>query len=257
LEIPRAFFRERIRQVICAMKASLDPKTFSVVHLRGSDLSRPKVWDEIVAEIVKSGPWDLLVFDPVYKILGSRDENSATDVTQIVMSLERAAELTGAAVLYSHHYAKGSAALKESTDRMSGSGVWMRDPDTYLAMTRHEVEDCFVIEPTLRNLPAVKPFVMRWRHPLFERAPELDPEQLRQPKRTGTVRFKPEQIVEALGCKALKTAELEKLVTGETGMSRSKFFDLLHDAERRKLIFKDGQTNTWERPSTNNGRNQN
>ena len=84
---------------------------------------------------------NLLVLDPIYKTLGSRDENNASDVTEILISLERAAELTGAAVLFSHHYAKGSAALKESTDRMSGSGVWMRDPDSYLAMTRHEEED--------------------------------------------------------------------------------------------------------------------
>ena len=160
LEIPRAFFRTRIREVIVAMDIALDRTTFSVMHLRGSDLSDAKVWADVVDDIVRRGPWDLLVFDPIYKILGSRDENRATDVTQIVMSLERAAELTGAAVLYSHHFAlKGSAAAKESTDRMSGSGVWMRDPDTYLAMTRHEEEDCFTIEPTLRNLPPIPPFV--------------------------------------------------------------------------------------------------
>lgn len=87
------------------------------------------------------------MLDPIYKMLGSRDENNASDVTEILMSLERAAELTGAAVLFSRHYAKGSATLKESTDRMSGSGVWIRDPDSYLAMTRHE-------ENALMNLKA-------------------------------------------------------------------------------------------------------
>jgi regulatory protein RepA len=141
LEIPRPFFRERLAEVVSARKLKLDPNTLLVQHLRGFDLSRREVWERLMRDIVRRGPWDLLVLDPIYKTLGSRDENNASDVTEILISLERAAELTGAAVLFSHHYAKGSAALKESTDRMSGSGVWMRDPDSYLAMTRHEEED--------------------------------------------------------------------------------------------------------------------
>src|SRR6516225_8128397 len=155
-------------------------------------------------------------------MLGSRDENNASDVTEILMSLERAAELTGAAVLFSHHYAKGSATLKESTDRMSGSGVWMRDPDSYLAMTRHEEEDCFIIEPTLRNLAPIKPFVMRWTHPVFKRAPDLDPEELRQPRKPGpATKFDVCQIVSALNGDSLSTPQLKKRVVEETGMSRS------------------------------------
>jgi AAA domain/DnaB-like helicase N terminal domain len=248
LEIPRPFFAQRVRDVVEAMGVGLDPATFSVVHLRGAELSKPESWERLLTEITRRGPWDLLIFDPIYKFLGRRDENSATDVTQIVMSLERAAELTGASVMYSHHYAKGSAAGKESTDRMSGSGVWMRDPDTYLAMTPHKVDGCFTIEPTLRNLPPVEPFVVQWNHPLFERAAGLDPDQLRQPKKLGSsAKYKPEQIVEILGDKDLKTAELQKLVMSETGMSRAKFFELLREAEQRRLIVKDGQSNTWER----------
>jgi AAA domain len=255
LEIPRPFFRERLGEVVSARKLKLDPNTLLVQHLRGFDLSRREVWERLMRDIVRRGPWDLLVLDPIYKTLGSRDENNASDVTEILISLERAAELTGAAVLFSHHYAKGSAALKESTDRMSGSGVWMRDPDSYLAMTRHEEEDCFTIEPTLRNLAPVKPFVMRWTHPVFKRAPDLDPEELRQQRKPGpATKFDVNQIVSALNGDTLSTPQLKKRVVEETGMSRSKFYELLIQAEKRKLLVKDGQTNTRERPELNYGR---
>jgi hypothetical protein len=78
--------------VVLARKLKLDPNTLLVQHLRGFDLSHGEVWERLIRDIVRRGPWDLLVLDPIYKMLGSRDENNASDVTEILMSLERAAE---------------------------------------------------------------------------------------------------------------------------------------------------------------------
>src|SRR5581483_4283370 len=64
--------------------------------------------------------------------------------------------------------------------RIGGSGVFARDPDTILVMTRHEQQDSYVIESTLRNFPPIQPFCVRWEYPLMVPAPELNPDELKQ-----------------------------------------------------------------------------
>jgi hypothetical protein len=96
---------------------------------------------------------------------------------------------------------------------------------------------------------------MRWTHPVFKRAPDLDPEELRQQRKPGpATKFDVNQTVSALNGDTLSTPQLKKRVVEETGMSRSKFYELLIQAEKRKLLVKDGQTNTRERPELNYGR---
>jgi len=67
---------------------------------------------------------------------------------------------TGAAVALAGHFSKGNASAKESIDRISGSGVLARDPDSLITFTRHEEQDAFTVEMTLRNLAPVEPFVV-------------------------------------------------------------------------------------------------
>ena len=44
------------------------------------------------------------------------------------------------------HFAKGNASAKGTIDRISGSGVFARDPDSLVVFTRHEEEGAFVVE---------------------------------------------------------------------------------------------------------------
>ena len=71
------------------------------------------------------------------------------------------------------HFSKGNQAGKESIDRVSGSGVFGRDPDSILSLTPHEERDCFTLEATLRIFPPIDPVVLRWAFPLFDRDPLL------------------------------------------------------------------------------------
>ncbi len=93
--------------------------------------------------------------------------------------IERLAVKTGAAVAFAAHYSKGNQAAKEAIDRVSGSGVFARDPDSLLMFTKHQEADCFTVEATLRNFPPLDPFVVRWEYPLFHRDSELDPTNLK------------------------------------------------------------------------------
>ena len=101
---------------------------------------------------------------------------------------------TEAAVVFGAHFAKGNASSKESIDRMSGSGVMARDPDSILIMTKHAEENSFTIDPTLRNFPQLEPFVVRREHPLMVRDATLDPANLKKSKAGKPPTFSPEQI---------------------------------------------------------------
>src|ERR1019366_7462104 len=65
-------------------------------------------------------------------------------------------------------------------DRISGSGVFARDPDSLLIFTQHETADAFTVEPILRDFAPVAPFVVRWKFPLMQLADDLDPAKLKQ-----------------------------------------------------------------------------
>ena len=65
-------------------------------------------------------------------------------------------------------------------DRISGSGVFARDPDSIITMTAHEQDDCFAVDMTLRNFPPQEPFVVRREHPLMIVDSRLDPAKLKQ-----------------------------------------------------------------------------
>jgi hypothetical protein len=245
LELPKWHFEKRLRMVTEALGIGLQPGFFNAWSLRGVDLSRDDVWNAVSSRIIESPAVSLVVADPLYKLFNeSRGENETTGTTAIMKRFDLLAEQSGASPLFSHHFAKGSPANKEAIDRFSGSGVLARDPDVYITMTRHETQDAFTIEMSLRCLPPVEPFVIRWNPPIFELATDLDPRELRQPL-GRRARYSVDDLVEELGNDNLKTAELQKRCSQEKGMSRAQFYLLLKQAEG-KVLFKSKVDNTWE-----------
>jgi hypothetical protein len=192
----------------------------------------------------------LICLDPTYKLLGGRDENRAGDIASLLNGFERLALETGAAIAFGAHFSKGNQALKESIDRIGGSGVFARDPDTILTLTRHQEDHAFTVEPILRNHPPLPPFVIRWNFPLMARDEMLDPTQLRQAKAGRQAKYGIQDLVGQLGnsrCgkrvgRIKTTTVFQKLVCGESGMSRAKFYDLLKEAEQQGHLqrYRDG-----------------
>jgi hypothetical protein len=134
-------------------------------------------------EFLKERQFALIILDPIYKLLGGKNENAPGDISALLADVEALAQQIGAAIAFGHHFSKGNQSGKESIDRASGSGVWARDPDSIISMTRHKEPDHFTAEFTLRNSPPIDPFVARWEYPLFIRDDKgLDPEDLKEPK---------------------------------------------------------------------------
>ena len=155
-------------------------------NLRGHNadltLLRPKLEEQLVRQ-----QFGLVIVDPAYKLLGNRDENANGDIAGFLNEFEGLGRRTGAAIAIAHHFAKGDSTTKSAIDRMSGAGAWARDPDSLVVMTPHEEDDCFAVNMTLRNLPRVEDFVVRWDYPLMRLAPELNPSALRRPQSKNKV----------------------------------------------------------------------
>jgi hypothetical protein len=221
-ELQEWAFRRRVEVIADKRGMKMQPGRFQFLNLRGRKVS--------IREIAKHVPNDLslIVLDPIYKVMAGLDENKAGDIGIIMGEIEALAIESGAAVAFGAHYSKGNQAAKDSIDRISGSGVFARDPDAILSLTRHEEDDCFTVEPTLRNFAPVDPFVVRWHFPVMERDGDLDPARLRQAG--GRPAQHNENELLALVQKPVSGQEWERLAL-DAGIGRSTYFNL-----RRQLV---------------------
>lgn len=186
LELMRGFCEVRVRQIAAAMKVE-NCDGFDSWHLRGYARDFTQLLPHIVA-LTARGQYALIILDPVYKILGERDENANGEVAQLLNEFEALAVRSGAAVAYGHHHSKGNQSEKDARDRSSGAGAWTRDPDALIDMTPHEEENHFVATFTLRNHAPKSPMVVEWEFPVMSIAPGMDPTALRKagrPKEHG------------------------------------------------------------------------
>jgi hypothetical protein len=229
-EIGAAFFQKRLRE-ICRLAAG-DDKTinsFDVWNLRGhcADIS---ALAPAIIERCRGEGYALIIPDPIYKILGGRNENAAGEIAEFLNHLDAMCVETGAAIVFGHHFAKGSASGKEQIDRASGSGVFSRHPDGIITLTKHQEELAYVVEATLRNLPPMKPFGVRWEYPLMLPDTGIDTKKLKQAGRP--TKHQVSEIVSVLVAGMTKAKWMEKAGIAR-GVSRSTFYELAKLAEEK------------------------
>jgi hypothetical protein len=106
------------------------------------------------------------------------DENGTSDSSILLNEIERLAVKSGALCAFGSHFSKGNQSLKKSMDRISGSGVFARDPDSIITMTEHSATDALTVECNLRNHAPMADFVVKWETPLFKIDRDLDPAAL-------------------------------------------------------------------------------
>jgi hypothetical protein len=238
-EIQEPFMCKRVNAVCTAKGVKLHSghEQFMVWNLRGHCEGIENLIADLLA-VLRYRKFTLIIIDPIYKALGDRDENKAGDVASMLNQLERIAVKTGAAVAFGAHYSKGNQALKESIDRIGGSGVFARDPDSILTMTAHEEPEAFTIEATLRNFAPIKPFVVKWEWPLFSRDESLDPEALKKPRskvgRPADASENAEELLELLD-RGLRYGEFQRAAEEQLQIREKtfeKYFSILKRANR-------------------------
>jgi len=230
-ELIPGFFEDRLSTVAKAKGAGL-PKNFLFWNLRGLCYDLSLLADVLRARVMASGQIDLLIIDPIYKALGDLDENSAGDMAQLMQKVEDLSEAIGAAVVFGAHFSKGNQASKEAIDRISGSGVFARDPDAILTMTRHTERGSFVVASDLRYLPHLPDFVVTWEFPLMRIDEGKDPRDLfipgAKPDRKDTPRqapFTPEEVLAVLPEGGLTADAWRTVVIQKLGRAGRDFYE--------------------------------
>jgi hypothetical protein len=117
-----------------------------------------------------------LALDPLYKAYGGRAENDASDMAEVFNAIEQFGARLGAAIFIASHFAKGDSAAKAQIDRISGSGVMARDPDSILTLSKFkDADNCYTFEATLRNMASPEPVVIEFDFPIWKVRPDLAP----------------------------------------------------------------------------------
>jgi AAA domain-containing protein len=251
-EIQPHAWQRRIAAVARAKGVEIKPGQIILWNLRGHAADFRQLIPRII-ERARRENFALIILDPIYKLYGNTDENSAGNVALLLNSLETLATETSAAIAFGAHFAKGNAAGKEAIDRISGSGVFARDPDSLLIFTKHEADDAFTVEPILRNFAPVPPFAVRWQFPLMHRADDLDPAKLKQ---VGG-RKKEHDPKKLLAAIAQTTRENPISVSAWATagkVPRQTLTDYLPEMRRKKWIETTGEGNTARQFITNDGK---
>jgi hypothetical protein len=247
LELQPAFTQDRCIAIRRA-KGLADVKGMDIWNLRGHSCDISKLRKQIMPKIRKSN-YGLIIIDPIYKVYGGRDENSVSDVAEIMNELEIIINETGAAVAFSAHQTKGIQSSKESIDRVSGSGAFARDVDSGLILTAHDEDDCYTAEASiLRNFPPFEPFVLRWDYPLLKRDDGLDPKHLKARKNPNT--GKPctvEDVMAHVPHKEPIDKDLLIEKVKETGIGVNRVRNLVNQAVSEEKLF----VHSVKRPRTN------
>ena len=236
LELQGFSFRKRCEAVREAKRITSNVPNLHIWNLRGYAADIAGLVPTFL-DAMQDQNFALVIVDPIYKVLGRRNESAPGDVAEMLNHLERLAVQSGAAVAFGAHFSKGNQASKDAMDRISGAGTFARDPDAILTMTRHEEEDCFTVEATLRDFPPVSSFVVGWSFPMMQRREELNPEKLKKAKSGREREFEPADAVELLRERAMTTSEWQKACADELGMSKTSFYVTYKpEAERKKLV---------------------
>jgi hypothetical protein len=242
-EIQPHAWQRRIVAVAQAKGVELAPGQITLWNLRGHAADFRQLIPRII-ERCRRENFALIILDPIYKLYGGTDENAAGDVAALLNSLEALATETGAAIAFGAHFAKGNASAKEAIDRISGSGVFARDPDSLLIFTKHEEDDAFTVEPILRNFAPVAPFAVRWDFPLMRLADDLDPAKLKQAAgRKPTIL--PDDLLTILPDGGLSNADWLAKAEAQ-GISRRTFFRLRKALENAARIHLSPISEYWQ-----------
>lgn len=140
LELDRASCFHRFKDVYEAL--GLEPKNLNRIdiwNLRGKSVPMDKLAPMLIRRALK-GNFIAVVIDPIYKVI-TGDENSADQMAHFCNQFDKVCTEIGCAVIYCHHHSKGAQGGKKSMDRVSGSGVFARDPDALLDLTRLEISE--------------------------------------------------------------------------------------------------------------------
>jgi RecA-family ATPase len=209
-----------------------------------TDFTDPKVQKVMVKMLIDLG-CGIYGADPLSHVMNGADENSNSAMTDIFMGFDFICRETHSSFASTHHFAKGSAFMKDPIDRGAGAGVLSgRAPGAAIIFTPHREPQCFTVDFIVRDFPLVDSFVVRRKHPLMEIDQNLDPKHLATPPSAAQPKIdqaRKEERLNALMC-ALRVTEPDGLTVrclkAASGIGDTTFGRYMTELTKKGLIFK-------------------
>lgn len=129
-EIASEPFNERMRKVFRDSACEPFARNFKSVPLRRVS-KKISEWKKNLVERIKKFGADIVIVDPIYTLLDG-DENSAEDVTALMVILREIAEETGVTLFIVHHHRKGDMEQLDIAQRLAGSNAVARFCDSII-----------------------------------------------------------------------------------------------------------------------------
>lgn len=173
-------FRDRVRRILALTVFDIrDMDNFISFNLKGRMTDTESLIIHF-KNIITTHKFDILIIDPFYKFLNSKDrknldENSSSDMEYIICRLNSLTTLN-CSILWTDHYTKSNRASLKAMDRMAGSGVKTREPDCVMSLTEVKVKEeeetdsnpeVFRLEFTTRGFRTPDPITLEWDYPLY------------------------------------------------------------------------------------------
>lgn len=236
-ELQNFSFEDRIQHIGRNHNGCATLENFEYVSTRGKQLSSTRLLP-LLEKKVKAGQYGAIILDSIYKLYpDNTEENSNSDIGRFLGGLDRLADRTGAAIIFSHHYSKGNQSSKAAIDRGSGAGTWGRDPDTIVSVTEHEKDKCYSVDFNLRDFKPVEPITIRVGWPNVYRETSLNPKALKTTQFAS--KYTTADILKPLSVKPYTTTELQKELKKDLGMSSGTFYTMWLDVKVTEGVTED------------------
>lgn len=212
-----------------------------VENLRGRLLTTSYLCEHLNG--LEPGQFKVIVLDAFYRFMPPGfSENDNGQMASVYNELDRIADRLRCCFVLVHHSSKGDQSTKAVTDIGAGAGAQSRATDTHLVLRQHQEDNAVVLDATVRSWPPVVSTGLRWSHPVWNLAPELDPRALRRPRRAepqgsgaadpwDAQRFTDEFVTDVRRSRASIVEDAAK-----AGLSKRRAGELLDCAKEQNLV---------------------
>lgn len=137
------FRMQQVAKIAGAKHASEWTNRIFALHLRGLRMGAQRLLDAIqrALQVNREVSPSVMIFDPLYRFYEGKDENSNSDMAELILGLQSFAEDNGMSLIYADHHPKGTREHLDSVDQMSGGSAKGRVLDSLINLTRLDVGD--------------------------------------------------------------------------------------------------------------------
>jgi hypothetical protein len=231
MELGGYAFARRIEMMLQkrGIKVSEVSDRIAVWQLRNTRIAAIEELGDLIA--MRGEGFDLIILDPLYQLLGDREENSNGDMAALMQAIqERFCNGDKTAVALIHHFPKGDMSKRSSLDRFAGAGAIARAADALVTITPEG--ETYRLEYTTRNYKAGSALELRVEFPTVDVhgiAEAMSPKA----KAAANHEILREIIREE---SSLTKADLVQRFMQETGVAKSMAYKAIKAAEKSNAI---------------------